>query len=322
MGEAREMAAEFIPLKTKADLQKLVDDAVEESIQLDYKASPALTRDSKQSDEMCKDVSAFANSAGGQIIYGVEEEKKGIPSALDNGITDPKVTREWIIQVLNSRVQPKMIGITVERIKLSEDGFGFVINVPQTNTGPHQAPDKKYYRRHELLSQPMEDYEIRDVMNRAVTPELYVRPGFPNGHKHKLGFKPLKEVSEGVQLSFSIGNHSRQPAEYARILIGVDADFDFITHNFQNRRPRVLEGENYQTFVAVWSVLEKNIPIFKEADLVLKEQVTIGVRSEHVESTLFRLFIGIQSPGFSSLDRYHIHCRQAALEIRGPIPQN
>jgi hypothetical protein len=316
------MAVEFIALKTKADLQKLIDDGVEESILLDYKASPALTRDSKQSDEMCKDVSAFANSAGGQIIYGIEEEKKGTPSAVDDGVTDPKITREWIIQILNSRVQPKMVGVTVERIKLSEHGFGFVINVPQTNSGPHQAPDKKYYRRHELLSQPMEDYEIRDVMNRAVTPELFVRPGFPNGFKHNLEFKRLQEVSEGVLLSLSIGNRSRQPAEYARLLIGVDADFEIVAHTFQQRRRRVLEGENYETFVAFWSVLEKKMPIFKEADHVLKEQVMLGVRSEHIVSTLFKLFIGIQSPGFSSIDRYHVHCHEGVLELRGPIPQN
>ena len=68
------MADDFIVLKNRADFQKLVDGAVEESISLDYKASPALTRDSKPSDEMCKDVSAFANSAGGQLIYGIEEK--------------------------------------------------------------------------------------------------------------------------------------------------------------------------------------------------------------------------------------------------------
>jgi predicted HTH transcriptional regulator len=62
----------MIELKTKADLQRLVDEALEESLTLDYKASPALSRDGKAPDELCKDVTALANSAGGQIVYGIE----------------------------------------------------------------------------------------------------------------------------------------------------------------------------------------------------------------------------------------------------------
>jgi hypothetical protein len=52
-----------------------------------------------------------------------------------------------------------------------------------------------------------------------------------------------------------------------------------------------MQGVNYQAFVTTWSVLEKGLPIFKEADLQIKEKVTIAVRSEHIESTVFHAFI-------------------------------
>jgi predicted HTH transcriptional regulator len=64
----------MLKLTTRDDLQRLIDDEIQESLTLDYKASPALAKDSKSRDELCKDVSAFANSAGGQIIYGIEEK--------------------------------------------------------------------------------------------------------------------------------------------------------------------------------------------------------------------------------------------------------
>lgn len=67
----------MLVLKKKADLERLVDDALEESLTLDYKASPSLSRDGKHPEELCKDVSALANSAGGQLIYGIEEDKTG-----------------------------------------------------------------------------------------------------------------------------------------------------------------------------------------------------------------------------------------------------
>jgi predicted HTH transcriptional regulator len=163
----------MLDLKTKADLQRLVDEGLEESITLDYKASPALTRDGKGPDELCKDVSALANSTGGQLIYGIEEDKKTAkPSKVDGGVADPKITREWIEQVLNSKVQPRMDGVRIERVDMQTGKFGYVITVQQSQTGPHQAPDGKYYRRFNLQSVPMHDYEIRDVMRRSTVPNL------------------------------------------------------------------------------------------------------------------------------------------------------
>src|SRR6478752_4201128 len=99
------MADDFLNLTEYSHIQKLVADGIEEGLTLDYKASPALARDDKQINEMCKDVSAFADSAGGQLIYGVVEDKvTRKPTATDPGVTDAKITREWIEQVLNSRI--------------------------------------------------------------------------------------------------------------------------------------------------------------------------------------------------------------------------
>ncbi len=46
-----------------------------EAVTLDYKDSRALARPSDAITELCKDVSALANSAGGRIVYGIEENK-------------------------------------------------------------------------------------------------------------------------------------------------------------------------------------------------------------------------------------------------------
>ena len=73
----------MLDLKTKADLQQLVDEGLEESLTLDYKDSRALTRDGKGPDEICKDVTALANSAGGQLVYGIDKVTKK-PSAVDD----------------------------------------------------------------------------------------------------------------------------------------------------------------------------------------------------------------------------------------------
>jgi hypothetical protein len=48
----------MLTISTKDDLQRLIDQEIQESLTLDYKASPSLAKDSRSRDELCKDVSA------------------------------------------------------------------------------------------------------------------------------------------------------------------------------------------------------------------------------------------------------------------------
>lgn len=315
---------EFIKLTEYGDILRLINEGIEENLNLDYKASPALARDSKVVEEICKDISAFANSAGGQVIYGVTEDKRTCkPTDTDPGITDEKITREWIEQVVNSKVHPRIGGIRTAQFSNGRGGSVVVVTVPASQAGPHQAPDKRYYKRFDLQSVAMEDYEIRDVLNRAVTPELYVKPGFQNGWEQRLEFKSERDVSEAFPWLMWIGNRSKAPAEYARVILGLDADFVFIGQvGFGSRGLRTLGGAKYQTFDARWSVLEQRFPIFKETDFPLSEEMMLAVRERHIHSTLFRAFIGIQAPGFSSIEHYNITCQNAVLTIRGPLTKD
>ena len=153
----------MLKIETRADLQRLIDDEIQESLTLDYKDSRALAKDSKSRDELCKDVSAFANSAGGQIVYGIEE-KDHKPVAIDGG---SELTREWIEQVIDSNVQPRIEGLIIAPIQLDR-AHGYVLTIPQAETyAPHQAADHKYYYRQNFQSVPMEDYQVRDVFRRV-----------------------------------------------------------------------------------------------------------------------------------------------------------
>jgi hypothetical protein len=314
----------FLKLESLSDIERLIEDGIEESLNLDYKASPSLSRNSSEVIELCKDVSAFANSAGGQIIYGVAEDKSTHkPVDGDLGVTDPKITREWIEQVINSKIQPRISGVRIARFDNKRGGSIFTVTIPPSQIGPHQAPDKKYYRRFELQSVPMEDYEIRDVFNRAVAPELYVKVGFPTGLQHTLEFKIGNNVSESIPWLMWVGNRSKSPAEYARVILGLDADFQFVSQlGYGTRGERTVGGNNYKTFYANWSVLERRFPIFKEAEFPLGEKMMIAVREQYIPSTLFRAFVGIQAPGFSSIEYYNITCKSAVLTIHGPLPKN
>ena len=58
---------------TETHIQNLICGEIEESIRLDYKRDLDLSTRPKRA-EAAKDVSALANTAGGRLVYGIDED--------------------------------------------------------------------------------------------------------------------------------------------------------------------------------------------------------------------------------------------------------
>ncbi|MCH8009124.1 MAG: ATP-binding protein [Chloroflexi bacterium] len=159
----------------EADLLQLVSEQADESLELDFKESGALQKTDGKKRDLSKDVSAFANSAGGTLIYGmIEDQETHAASALDDGFDPTDISKEWVEQVISSNIQPRISGVRIHAVDLSTHNPGnvaYVVTVPKSSTA-HQAADKRYYKRFNFESVSMEDYELRDVMQRADAPEL------------------------------------------------------------------------------------------------------------------------------------------------------
>jgi hypothetical protein len=146
-----------------ADIQSMIRDQVQENIHLDYKRSAAIRKNAR--DEIAKDVSAFANSDGGVLLYGVEE-KEHLPVKIDGGVDDAECSREWIESAITTGITPRLNDVRILPLPISPGRSLYVVEIAKTFRGPHQASDKRYYKRHNFKSEPMEDYEIADVRNR------------------------------------------------------------------------------------------------------------------------------------------------------------
>lgn len=156
---------------TEGDLSALISEGVEENLNLDYKGCPSLQKRDQERREISKDVSAFANSAGGIIVYGIIEDNHK-PTGLDQGYDPGDISKEWLEQVMQGNVRPRIPGVHINPVDLSGPRLGkvvYVVTVPQGKTA-HQAADLKYHKRFNFESVAMYDYEIRDIMARFTYP--------------------------------------------------------------------------------------------------------------------------------------------------------
>jgi hypothetical protein len=162
--------------KSLKELDNLISDGVEESIQLEYKSADALQNTDPYKKEIAKDVSAMANSAGGVIIYGIKEfgtgEKKHLPERI-TPVNRSVISKEWLDQVISNGISPKIDGLRIYPIALEQvDEVVYVVEIPQSSTAHQNTKEFRYYKRYNFEVVPMLDYEIKDIMNRLKYPVI------------------------------------------------------------------------------------------------------------------------------------------------------
>jgi len=169
-------------------LNHLIASGIEENAELEYKAADALLLNDKKITEATKDVSAFANSNGGILIYGIRENQtaKHLPGSIDP--VDRKTSsKERLEQILNARIRPRIHGLKIHVVTIADEQVVYVLEIPKGETA-HQADDRKYYRRHNFTIEAMYDHEIRDVMNRQKAPQIKIH--FDVGRKPNILIAP------------------------------------------------------------------------------------------------------------------------------------
>ncbi len=173
------------------DLQALVDNNIPEDLHTEYKSSRLLAKTPQSAKDACirqltKEVSAFNNADGGVIVIGVdeiEEENKNYPRGLDGGTDESQFGKTWLVQIINTNISPSIPDIRVKSVKLnggSEGQVVYVIWVPK-GTRAVQAKDLLHYQRIEDQSVPMKDFQIQDVNNRSIGPDLRLSFVIPQG---------------------------------------------------------------------------------------------------------------------------------------------
>lgn len=146
----------MIEYNTKSDLLYLIDNSAVENIKLEFKKycfeGGKITVNDKEA--LVKEIVAMANSDGGYIIVGIDEDGKRMASKLiDTGCTMSELDgiKLALQQYMLAKVRPRLYGVEMQGIAIDNDKIAIVINVPKSYSRPHAVNDGNkdvFYIRH------------------------------------------------------------------------------------------------------------------------------------------------------------------------------
>jgi|BioPla2DNA2_1021312.scaffolds.fasta_scaffold15921_8 hypothetical protein len=206
-------------------IEEYIRTKAKESNSLEFKRAASLynsmDKAGSKSDDISKDVSAMANSNGGIIIYGIQEFNSGsdkCKAECIDYVDSNKISEEWIEQVVNSRINPRIENIRIEKVEFNETECVFVLDIPKSNTA-HQAQDKKYYKRYNFQAVAMDDWEVKDVINRQSKPKIHITL---SAYPESVLLKSVK--TNNFDIDVLIHNLGMVGANYINCFIEIDKD--------------------------------------------------------------------------------------------------
>jgi hypothetical protein len=274
---------------TEDDLERLIADGEAESNILEYKAADALSKQDAKKQEVGKDVSAMANGAGGVIIYGMAEGTAGRPTHID-GIVPASFSRDWLDQIIKSNIQPPVQDVLIAVVTLKDGKVAYVVTVPQAITlAPHMAPDHRYWWRSNGTTSRMVDFQVRDVMRRATTPELFADVTLS-------GPMPVG-ANRRVEIIVEIGNRSMVPALYTTITLAVPAEYSsqVVQDHWNWGQPFMTGGMNLNHY-EVNLATPRDQPIYSGRTTRLKRLLLVMPST----TALAPFGLRLATPGFTS----------------------
>ncbi len=154
----------------KTVIDAIIANETSESRTLDYKDRlPGENRDEKK--EFLADVSAMANAAGGDIVFGIAERRvdgkpTGIPervAGLGGVNLDAECLR--IENVLRDGIEPRINGLQLWAVHGFEGGPVLVLRVPKSFLAPHmvKSGESRFYSRNSKGKYPLDVAEIRSA---------------------------------------------------------------------------------------------------------------------------------------------------------------
>jgi hypothetical protein len=239
----------------------------------------------KSENKLATLLSAFANSGGGDLIFGIKKARARAISF--EGKLTGNINPEWIYNLITSLIHPAPENWNV---KIVEDPGKvwqvLILSVPRYNQRPYMAPDHKFYSISAGKMHILEEGDLRRLYQLAVTPGLgfigiintHGIPMYNEGFPERICFWP----------KFLLRNHGSAPERFYKVELWIptpltDSNYKPLQDYFAR-----LEGE-----YSVFSIPGRN-PVFQgetftiaEAKLMLEHEALTSFMSGSVRIIVY-----------------------------------
>ena len=122
-------------------LVKAVKHSVEETSDLDWKRVAYDSRKPRWDEEAAKDIAAMANSGGGWIVFGIEEDGDKNAASKIAPISWSATDQQRILRVAYAKIGPPVVGLEFHQIECGDEDSGSIVmmRVPDSADAPHFA---------------------------------------------------------------------------------------------------------------------------------------------------------------------------------------
>jgi hypothetical protein len=148
---------------TFADIQSLIENKVQENKTIEYKRELPDNSD-RDKIHFLSGVSALANTSGGDLIIGIEEEN-GAPVSIP-GIETENLDQEILRleDIIRNGTEPRITDFHTKGISTPDENYVLLIRINRSWSAPHKVSYKnrsKFYGRSSASVQPMDVEELR-----------------------------------------------------------------------------------------------------------------------------------------------------------------
>jgi len=200
-----------------ADLNALLG-TVYEGKTIEYKREmPA--RKPEEVIKLLAAVSSLANTAGGDLLIGIEELAHAIPGVAFDDLDAEKLRIE---QLLASSIEPRIPRVEIEAVACANGRHVLVVRTHRSWIGPHRVTvNSKFYGRNSAGKYPLDVSELRSAFVLGETIAERIR-NFRQGRLIKIdaGETPLLSMRPGAKMAIHVVPFSAFSGSQQHIDIG------------------------------------------------------------------------------------------------------
>ena len=156
---------------SEREILELIEGQVPEGLRIEYKSELYGATDAEKR-EFLKDISAFANSRGGHLVIGINENA-GVATVL-TGLQNlnPDTELQRLEQIASSGLEPRISGLRMKAILLDNGHHVLIVRVPRGWNSPHRViahGSNRFYIRHSAGIHEPNVEELRTLFTQSAS---------------------------------------------------------------------------------------------------------------------------------------------------------